>query len=50
VHLTAHFNHTPEGLKALQAATPARLDQGSVSGRAILTRSVVQIEDTHRPE
>src|SRR5262245_45543466 len=45
LHLAAHYGHTPEGLTALQNASPARLDQGLSTARAILTRSVVQIED-----
>jgi two-component system, NtrC family, sensor kinase len=46
VHLAAHHNYSPEALHDLQQIypRPPRIDQ--VSGRAILTRDVSQIEDS----
>ena len=45
VHLTAHWNCTPEVLDALQRAFPMPPDRRMMSGRAILTTSVVHVED-----
>ncbi len=45
VHLTAHHNCTPEVLEALQRAFPMPPDRRMMSGRAILTQSVVHVED-----
>ena len=45
VQLTAHWNCTPEVLDALQRAFPMPPDRRMMSGRAILTRSVVHVED-----
>ncbi len=45
VHLTAHHNCAPEALEALRRAFPMRPDRQMMSGRAILTRAVVHVED-----
>jgi GAF domain-containing protein/CheY-like chemotaxis protein/anti-sigma regulatory factor (Ser/Thr protein kinase) len=45
LHLTAHHNCTPSVLEELQRAFPMRPDRRMMSGRAILTRSVVHVED-----
>ena len=45
VHLTAYHNCTPEVLEALQRMFPMRPDRRMMSGRAILTRAVVHVED-----
>ena len=45
VQLAAHWNCTPEVLDALRRAFPMPPDRRMVSGRAILTRSVVHVED-----
>ena len=45
VHLTAHHNCPPEALEALRRAFPMRPDRQMMSGRAILTRAVVHVED-----
>jgi signal transduction histidine kinase len=45
VHLTAHHNCAPEVLAALQGMFPMRPDRRMMSGRAILTRAVVHVED-----
>ena len=45
VHLTAHHNCTPEVLEALRRAFPMRPDRQMMSGRAILTRAIVHVED-----
>ena len=45
VHLTAHHNCAPEVLLALRQAFPMRPDRKMMSGRAILTRAVVHVED-----
>ena len=43
------FDHvTPEGVEAARRAYPFRADRGSAAGRAVLTRQVVHIPDTHR--
>ena len=45
VDLAAHHNCTPEVLQALRQAFPMRPDRRMMSGRAILTRAVVHVED-----
>jgi GAF domain-containing protein/CheY-like chemotaxis protein/HAMP domain-containing protein len=45
LHLSAHHNCTPEVLDALQRAFPMRPDRQMMSGRAILTKAVVHVED-----
>jgi GAF domain-containing protein/CheY-like chemotaxis protein len=45
MHLVAHHNLSPERLDALGRAYPQPPSRGSVSGRAILSRSVVQVAD-----
>ena len=45
VHLTAHHDCPPEALEALRRAFPMRPDRQMMSGRAILTRAVVHVED-----
>ncbi|HTI54404.1 MAG TPA: GAF domain-containing protein [Verrucomicrobiae bacterium] len=45
VHLTAHHNCAPEALEALRRAFPMRPDRHMMSGRAILTRAIVHVED-----
>jgi GAF domain-containing protein/CheY-like chemotaxis protein len=45
MHLTAHYNYTPEVLQLLQQMYPMRPDRRQVLGRAILTRAVVHLED-----
>jgi GAF domain-containing protein/DNA-binding response OmpR family regulator len=45
ISLAAHHNCTPEVLQALQQAFPMPPDRRMMSGRAILTRAVVHVED-----
>jgi PAS domain S-box-containing protein len=45
ITLAAHYNCTPEVLDALQQAFPRPPDRQMMSGRAILTRAVVHVED-----
>ena len=45
IHLTAHYNCTPEVVEALRQAFPRRPDRQMMAGRAILTRAVVHVED-----
>jgi signal transduction histidine kinase len=45
VHLTAHHQCTPEVLAELRGAFPMRPDRRMMSGRAILTKAVVHVED-----
>jgi signal transduction histidine kinase/putative methionine-R-sulfoxide reductase with GAF domain len=45
MHLTAHHDCTPEVLEALRGAFPMRPDRRMMSGRAILTKAVVHVED-----
>jgi GAF domain-containing protein/CheY-like chemotaxis protein/anti-sigma regulatory factor (Ser/Thr protein kinase) len=45
IDLAAHHNCTPEVLQALRQAFPMRPDRQMMSGRAILTRAVVHVED-----
>ncbi len=45
MHLVAHHNLSPERLEALGRTYPRPPSRGSVSGRAILARSVVQVPD-----
>jgi GAF domain-containing protein/DNA-binding response OmpR family regulator len=45
MHLVAHHNVSAERLDALGRTYPRPPSRGSVSGRAILTRSVVQVPD-----
>jgi GAF domain-containing protein len=45
VHLVAHHNYTPEVLEVLHRTHPRPPQLDQASGRAILTRTVAQIED-----
>jgi signal transduction histidine kinase/CheY-like chemotaxis protein len=45
LHLSAHHNCTPEVLDALQRAFPMQPNRQMISGRAILTKAVVHVED-----
>jgi signal transduction histidine kinase len=45
LHVAAHHNYTPSGLQALQQMYPMRPSHQSATGRAILTRAVVHVED-----
>ncbi len=45
IHIAAHHNYTPDALRVVQEMYPMRPSRQQVSGRVILTRSVVQIED-----
>jgi two-component system, NtrC family, sensor kinase len=45
LHLVAHHNFTPEMLDAIKSLHPRPPQRDMVSGRAILSRAVVQIED-----
>jgi len=45
MHLAAGYNYTPEVRQALEDAFPMRPDRRMMSGRAILTRTVIQVED-----
>jgi len=45
LHLVAHHNFTPEVLDVVSRGHPRRPQRDRVSGRAILSRAVVQIED-----
>jgi signal transduction histidine kinase/putative methionine-R-sulfoxide reductase with GAF domain len=45
VHLTAHYDCTPEVLDELRRTFPMRPDRRMMSGRAIQTRAVVHVED-----
>ncbi len=45
LHMVAFDNVNPEGVEALRRRFPAPADRGSAMGRAIQTRSVVQIPD-----
>jgi len=46
VHLAAHHNYSPEVLEVLHRTHPRPPQPDQVSGRAILTRAVAQVEDT----
>jgi GAF domain-containing protein/CheY-like chemotaxis protein len=45
IHLVAHHNQSTEALAALQRAYPMRPSRAQASGRAILSRSVAEIQD-----
>jgi signal transduction histidine kinase/CHASE3 domain sensor protein len=45
LHFVASHNVGPDYVELLQAKYPMRPDSSQVSGRAVLTRSVVQLED-----
>jgi signal transduction histidine kinase/methyl-accepting chemotaxis protein len=45
VHLVAHFNLTTDALDMVQQIYPMRLSREMMSGRAILTRAVVHVQD-----
>jgi len=45
IHVAAQHNYTPEGLAALPQMYPMRPGRQAATGRAILTRAVVHIED-----
>ncbi|MFZ0149058.1 MAG: GAF domain-containing protein, partial [Xanthobacteraceae bacterium] len=46
VHLVAHHNYSPEVLAVLNRTHPRPPQSDQASGRAILTRTIVQVEDT----
>jgi signal transduction histidine kinase len=46
MHLAAGYNYTPEVDRALHQAFPMPPDRRMMSGRAILSRAVVQVEDS----
>jgi two-component system, NtrC family, sensor kinase len=45
IHLIAHHGYTPEALELRRGLFPAPPHAGSVTGRAIMNRAVVHIED-----
>jgi signal transduction histidine kinase len=45
MHIGATHNYTPQALQEIERAYPMRPDRSTVSGRVILTRSVVHIPD-----
>src|SRR5262245_13951358 len=45
IHIAAHHNYTPDALRVMQAMYPMRPSRQQMSGRVILSRSVIQIED-----
>ena len=45
IHIAAHHNYTPDALRVMQEMYPMRPSRQQVSGRVILSRAVVQIED-----
>jgi GAF domain-containing protein len=45
LHLVAHHNQRPEALASLLRVYPMRAGRAQVSGRAILSRAIVEIED-----
>ena len=46
VHLVAHYAYSPEVLEVLHRTYPGPPGSDQASGRAILSRAIVQIEDT----
>jgi hypothetical protein len=46
MHLIAGYNYTPEVYRALRESFPMRPSPRMMSGRAILSRDVLQVEDT----
>jgi signal transduction histidine kinase len=49
LYLPANYGTSPEALAAVRARFPRPLDRDTVSGAAILTRSVVHVPDVHEP-
>jgi signal transduction histidine kinase/putative methionine-R-sulfoxide reductase with GAF domain len=45
IHLIAHHGYTPEALELRRGMFPAPPHAGSITGRAILNRAVVHVED-----
>jgi GAF domain-containing protein/anti-sigma regulatory factor (Ser/Thr protein kinase) len=45
IHVAAHHNYTPEGLRALHQMYPIQPGRQLVTGRAILTGAIVHVED-----
>jgi two-component system, NtrC family, sensor kinase len=45
LHPIAHHNYTPDALEQLYRAYPRAPDRGGGTGRAILDRKIIQIED-----
>ncbi len=45
IHFVAHYNYPPEGVEAVRQVHPMPPGRGSVAGRSILNRAVVQIPD-----
>jgi GAF domain-containing protein/DNA-binding response OmpR family regulator/anti-sigma regulatory factor (Ser/Thr protein kinase) len=50
IHLVAHHNQSPDALAALQRAYPMRPSRAQASGRAIVSRSVAEIQDVRKDE
>jgi two-component system NtrC family sensor kinase len=49
LYLPANYGSSPEALSAVRARFPRPLDRETVSGAAILTRSVVHVPDVQEP-
>ncbi len=49
LHLPANYGSSPEAMTAVRARFPRPLDRETVSGSAILTRSVVHVPDVEDP-
>jgi len=47
IHYVSHYGYPPEGIEALRRLYPTPPGSGLVSGRAILTREVVEIPDVY---
>jgi GAF domain-containing protein len=50
IHLAAHYGHDPALLNALRRTFPIPPLRGSITARAILTKSVVHIDSAEDPE
>ena len=48
LHLAAHYNVDPERLAAVRQAYPRPPSRGALSGRAILTRTVIHVPDVSK--
>jgi two-component system, NtrC family, sensor kinase len=49
LYLPANYGISPEAIAAIQARFPRPLDRGTVSGTAILNRSVMHVPDVEEP-
>jgi two-component system, NtrC family, sensor kinase len=49
LHVPANYGSSPEAMAAIRARFPRPLDPDTVTGSAILTRSVVQVPDVREP-